>query len=78
MSKEITNIYSLEAIMKLFDEQFEQMNAIKKMKYYLIVKRFDFDMDMIDNNRSLFFPKVWPWVLETAWKSKGKEKWGKM
>lgn len=58
MSKEITNIYSLEAIMKLFDEQFEQMNAIKKMKYYLIVKRFDFDMDMIDNNRSLFFPKV--------------------
>ena len=58
MSKEITTTFSLEALMKMFDEKFEHVNSVKRLKYYLIIKRFDFDMDLIDNNRYLISPGV--------------------
>lgn len=57
-SKEITSTFSLEGLMKMFDEKFEHVNSVNRLKYYLIIKRFDFDMDLIDNNRYLISPGV--------------------
>ena len=58
ISKDILKINSIEEAQDYFENKIDNYKDIDKLVYYLIVKRYDFDMDMIKENRNNLFPKI--------------------
>ena len=58
ISKDILKINTIEEAQDFFENKLNNYHDIDKLVYYLIVKKYDFDMDMIKKNRNNLFPKV--------------------
>ena len=58
ISKDILTINTIEEAQDFFENKVNNYHDIDKLVYYLIVKKYDFDMDMIKENRNNLFPKV--------------------
>lgn len=58
ISKKVIETNSIEEIMNIFDEGIKNLKSTKRLRYYLFMRRYDFDMDLINNNRMLIAPKV--------------------
>lgn len=58
ISKDIMNIRSIEEAQDFFENKTTQYCDLDKLLYYLIIKRYDFDMEMIKENRNNLFPKI--------------------
>lgn len=73
IEKKILQSQSLEEIMEIFDHcSVDEEITEKKIKFYLLVKRYDFDISIVKNNRMLVMPKVKEKIRNIA-KSRKKE-----
>ena len=57
-SKDIMKINSIETAQKFFEEGILQYTSFKKIIHYLIIKKYDFNMEIIRENRKKVFPKI--------------------
>ena len=58
IEKDILSNESIDRIMHILDTKCEEITCCKALRYYLLVKRYDFNVALIKNNRELIFPKV--------------------
>ena len=58
IEKDVLSSESIDTIMHTFDTKCESITCCKALRYYLLIKRYDFDTALIKNNRELIFPKV--------------------
>ena len=58
IEKDILSNESIDKIMHILDTKCESITCYKALRYYLLIKRYDFNVALIKNNRELIFPKV--------------------
>jgi hypothetical protein len=58
MEKDILSNESSDKLMNIFDTKCEGITCCKALRYYLLIKRYDFDIALINHNRELIFPKI--------------------
>ena len=66
-TNEIIQNISLEKIIKLLDSKifFEDNDEknYKKLLFFLIIKKYEFNMDLINNKRSIYYPSIKKYLL---------------
>jgi predicted DNA-binding protein YlxM (UPF0122 family) len=58
IKKSVLSKDSLEDINEAFDEGTKHLNDRKTLIYYLVVRKFEFDLDFICKNRNIFQPAI--------------------
>ena len=74
ISKDVITLRSLEDAQMFFEKRIEEFECNDKMVFYLIIKKFDFDMETITRERDKMFPKIVQGIRENGNFDDGKSK----
>ena len=74
ISKDIMTLRSLEDAQMFFEKRIEEFECNDKMVFYLIIKKFDFDMETITRERDALFPQIVQGIRENGNFDNGKSK----
>ena len=66
ISKDVITLRSLEDAQMFFEKRIEEFECNDKMVFYLIIKKFDFDMETITRERDKMFPKIVQGIRENG------------
>jgi hypothetical protein len=74
ISKDVITLRSLEDAQMFFEKRIEEFECNDKMVFYLIIKKFDFDMETITRERDALFPQIVQGIRENGNFDDGKSK----
>lgn len=66
ISKDIMALRSMEDAQTFFEKRIEEYECNDKMVFYLIIKKFDFDMETITRERDALFPQIVKGIRENG------------